>query len=43
MGGIAPVVSVDGRAIGEGGTGPVTRQLTKLYGNLAASSGTIVA
>jgi branched-subunit amino acid aminotransferase/4-amino-4-deoxychorismate lyase len=43
MGGLAPVVSVDGRAIADGGTGPVTRQLTKLYGDLTASTGTVVA
>jgi branched-chain amino acid aminotransferase len=43
MGGLAPVVSVDGRAIADGGTGPVTRQLTKLYGDLTASTGTAVA
>ena len=43
MGGLAPVISVDGRAIGGGGTGPVTKQLTELYGNLAASTGTTLA
>jgi branched-chain amino acid aminotransferase len=43
MGGLAPVVEVDGRVIGDGGTGPVTRRLTKLYGDLTASSGTAVA
>ncbi len=42
MGGLAPVVSVDGRSIADGGTGPVTRQLTKLYAELTASAGTIV-
>ena len=29
MGGLAPVVSVDGRAIGDGAIGPVTKQLTE--------------
>jgi branched-chain amino acid aminotransferase len=43
MGGLAPVVSVDGRLIGDGGTGPVTKQLTGFYEELTASSGTVVA
>ena len=43
MGGLAPVVSVDGRSIGDGATGPVTKQLTELYANLSASAGTTVA
>jgi branched-chain amino acid aminotransferase len=43
MGGLAPVVSVDGRSIGDGATGPVTKQLTDLYANLTASAGTQVA
>ncbi len=43
MGGLAPVISVDGRAIGDGGTGPVTKQLTELYANLSAGVGTTVA
>jgi branched-chain amino acid aminotransferase len=43
MGGLAPVVSVDGRAIGDGGTGPVTKQLTELYADLTAGAGTTVA
>jgi branched-chain amino acid aminotransferase len=50
MGGLAPVASVDGRVIGEysigdgaTGAGPVTKQLTGLYAELAASSGTVVA
>jgi len=43
MGGLAPVISVDGRAIGDGTAGPVTKQLTGLYADLAAGSGTIVA
>jgi branched-chain amino acid aminotransferase len=42
MGGLAPVVAVDGRTIGTGTTGPVTRQLTELYANLTATAGTIV-
>jgi branched-chain amino acid aminotransferase len=43
MGGLAPVISVDGRSIGDGATGPVTKQLTELYANLSASTGTAVA
>ena len=43
MGGLAPVIAVDGRAIGDGTTGPVTKQLTELYANLSASTGTTVA
>jgi branched-chain amino acid aminotransferase len=43
MGGLAPVVSVDGRTIGDGAVGPVTEQLTELYGNLVATTGTVVA
>jgi branched-chain amino acid aminotransferase len=43
MGGLAPVVSVDGRAIGNGSIGPVTKQLTELYANLTAATGTQVA
>jgi branched-chain amino acid aminotransferase len=42
MGGLAPVVSVDGRAIGDGSIGPVTKQLTELYANLTATTGTQV-
>ena len=43
MGGLAPVISVDGRSIGDGSTGPVTKQLTELYADLSASTGTTVA
>jgi branched-chain amino acid aminotransferase len=43
MGGLAPVVAVDGRTIAAGTTGPVTKQLTELYANLTATAGTIVA
>jgi branched-chain amino acid aminotransferase len=42
MGGIAPVVAIDGRTIGEGAPGPVTAQLTKLLAELTARSGTPV-
>src|ERR1700727_2239610 len=43
MGGIAPVISVDGRAIGSGAAGPVTGQLDKLLAELTAPTGTPVA
>jgi branched-chain amino acid aminotransferase len=43
MGGLAPVVAVDGRAIGDGAIGPVTKQLTEAYANLTATTGTVVA
>ena len=43
MGGLAPVVSVDGRFIGDGSIGPVTKHLTGLYANLTATTGTEVA
>jgi branched-chain amino acid aminotransferase len=43
MGGLAPVVAVDGRTIGDGAVGPVTKLLTELYANLTATTGTVVA
>jgi len=43
MGGLAPVLAVDGRTVGEGAAGPVTRQLTGLYADLVAATGTTVA
>ncbi len=43
MGGLAPVVSVDGRVIGDGTAGPVTKHLTELYSTLTATTGTTVA
>jgi branched-chain amino acid aminotransferase len=42
MGGIAPVISLDGRRIGDGSPGPVTLRLTKLLAELTASTGTPV-
>ncbi|HEY0932122.1 MAG TPA: aminotransferase class IV [Trebonia sp.] len=42
MGGLAPVVSVDGRTIGDGTPGPVTGQLTRHYADLTATAGTPV-
>jgi branched-chain amino acid aminotransferase len=43
MGGLAPVVAVDGRRIGDGGPGPVTKQLTELYAARVRTSGTSIA
>jgi branched-chain amino acid aminotransferase len=42
MGGLAPVLNVDGRPIGDATPGPLTTHLTKLYANLTATSGTEV-
>jgi len=42
MGGLAPVVSVDGRAIGDGTPGPVTKRLASLFADLTATTGTPV-
>jgi branched-chain amino acid aminotransferase len=43
MGGLAPVVAVDGRTIGDGAIGLVTKDLTARYADLTAAAGTIVA
>jgi branched-chain amino acid aminotransferase len=43
MGGLAPVVAVDGRRIGDGGIGPVTKQLTELYAAQVKTGGTPIA
>ncbi len=43
MGGLVPVLTVDGRPIGDGQPGPVTAQLTALYAHLTATTGTPVA
>ncbi len=43
MGGLAPVVAVDGRAIGTGRPGPLTQQLITAYAELAATTGTLIA
>ncbi len=43
MGGLAPVLSVDGRTIGDGSPGPVTKRLSDLYLDLTATTGTTVA
>jgi branched-chain amino acid aminotransferase len=42
MGGLVPVVAVDGRSIGDGKPGLVTKQLTALFADLTATTGTPV-
>ena len=42
MGGIAPVIMLDGRRIGDGGPGPVTLRLAKLLAELTGRAGTPV-
>ncbi|MBO0836803.1 MAG: aminotransferase class IV, partial [Actinobacteria bacterium] len=42
MGGLTPVLTVDGRQIGDGKPGPVTQRLTSLFAELTATSGTLV-
>ena len=42
MGGLVPVLAVDGRVIGDGKPGPVTGQLTALFAELTATTGTPV-
>jgi branched-chain amino acid aminotransferase len=42
MGGLTPVLTVDGRPIGDGKPGPVTLRLIDLFAELTASSGTQV-
>jgi branched-chain amino acid aminotransferase len=43
MGGLVPVVAIDGRAIGDGKPGPVTARLMELFAALTARSGTPLA
>ena len=43
MGGLTPVIAIDGRTIGRGTPGPVTGRLTGLFADLTARSGTPVA
>jgi branched-chain amino acid aminotransferase len=40
MGGLAPVTTIDGRAIGDGKPGPVTARLMELFADLATRTGT---
>jgi branched-chain amino acid aminotransferase len=39
MGELAGVTRVDGRAIGDGEVGPITRKLSAMYVNLTAAEG----
>ena len=43
LGELAPVTMVDGRMIGNGTAGPVTRRLTDLFGELTAREGTLIS
>lgn len=40
MGGLTPVVRLDGRPIGSGSPGPVTKRLSELFADLTARTGT---
>ena len=40
MGGLVPVTTIDGRAIGDGKPGPVTARLMELFADLVARTGT---
>jgi branched-chain amino acid aminotransferase len=42
MGGLAPVIRVDGRPIADGTPGPVTKRLTNRYATLTSTTGTPV-
>ena len=42
MGELAPVTRVDGRTIGDGRPGPVTRRLSDLFRDLTAREGVVV-
>jgi branched-chain amino acid aminotransferase len=43
MGELAPVVKVDGRTIGSGAAGPVTKRVSELFRKLTEREGTVVA
>jgi branched-chain amino acid aminotransferase len=42
MGGLTPVLAIDGRRVGDGKPGPATLRLTELFAELTATSGTPV-
>ena len=42
MGGLTPVTRLDGRPIGSGAPGPVTKRLTELFADLTARTGTVI-
>ena len=43
MGGLTPVVQLDGRPIGPGSPGPLTKRLSDLFADLTARTGTLVS
>jgi branched-chain amino acid aminotransferase len=43
MGGLTPVIAIDGRTIGDGSPGKTTRHLAALFADLTARSGTPVS
>ena len=43
MGGLTPVIRLDGRPIGPGSPGPVTKRLGERYAELTARTGTVIA
>jgi branched-chain amino acid aminotransferase len=42
MGELAPVTRVDGRVIGDGRPGPVTRRLSELFRQMTSREGTVL-
>ena len=42
MGGLTPVIRLDGRPVGTGSPGPVTKRLTELFADLTARTGTMI-
>ena len=42
MGGLVPVISIDGRPVADGSPGPVTKRLMDLFADLTATTGTPV-
>ena len=40
MGGLVPVIAIDGRPIGDGKPGPVTGRLMELFADMVARTGT---
>ncbi len=42
MGGLVPVTQIDGRTIGDGCAGPVTKHLTAMFADLTARTGTLI-
>jgi branched-chain amino acid aminotransferase len=42
MGGLTPVIRLDGRPIGSGWPGPVTKRLSDLFADLTARTGTVL-